>query len=546
MAEALALARTYGVASDADLGPLLEAPPPGVNPDVIRQLRYMYEAGGWVLVESALADLPADLRWLFESGAVTIQQLAILHGTLGVTSAVDLATELRRQTVRTVPGFDEALEAKVAEALRGLRASIPRIPLGRATSLADPFLTSLRAQPGVEWAEAAGSLRRGQDSVGDIELVAPAKDPSPAFDAVLQLPDIARSLHRSARRVYVLTDRAQIGIRSPAPESAGAALLHLTGSRLHVEGLARLAVERGWTLGPEGLERGAGQARVAATEQEIYASLGLPWIPPEIRNGDDELDAARRGTLPALVSRGDVRGDLHMHTDFSDGRDTVEAMVDTCVSLGYEYVAITDHSPHSAASRNLTSDSVKRQAEEIERLRAKHPRFTILHGCEVDILLDGRLDFHERILEKFDIVLASLHESGGQPPEQLMRRYAAAMKHPLVSIITHPTNRVIPHRRGYNLDYDALFGMAVETGTAVEIDGAPSHLDLDGALARRAVAAGATVVVDSDCHRAELLDRQMQLAILTARRGWVEPRHVLNARPIGELRAAIAAKRSRK
>ena len=454
-------------------------------------------------------------------------------------------TELRREAVRHVPGFDPAIEAAIGEALKGLRASIPRIPLGRAVALADPFLAHLRAQPGIVWAEPVGSLRRGQDSVGDIEIVAPAADPFLALEAVMELPDITRSLHRGPRRLYVLTDRVQIGIRSPRPDAAGAAFLHLTGSRGHLDGLQALAVARGWRLGPEGLERGAGSTPVAETEEEIYAALGLPWIPPEIRNGDDEIAAAERGALPALVSRSNIRGDLHMHTDFSDGRDTVDAMVDTCVSLGYEYLAITDHSPHSSASRNLTIDSLKRQAEDILRLRLQYPTVTILHGCEVDILLDGRLDFADRVLEKCDIVLASLHEGGGQPPEQLMRRYLAAMRHPLVSIITHPTNRLIPYQRGYDLDYDQLFAAAVDTHTVVEIDGAPAHLDLDGALARRAAAAGATVVIDSDSHRAEMLERQMQLGILTARRGWIEPRHVLNTRPIAAVRAMIASKRTR-
>jgi DNA polymerase (family 10) len=218
-------------------------------------------------------------------------------------------------------------------------------------------------------------------------------------------------------------------------------------------------------------------------------------------------------------------------------------MVEGCRALGYEYMAITDHSPHSAATRNLTADGVRKQADDIARLREEHPDIAILHGCEVDILADGRLDFPEKILERFDIVLASLHEGGGHSPEQLMQRYESAMKHPLVTMITHPTNRVVPHRLGYNLDYDRLFGFAVETGTVLEIDGAPSHLDLDGALARRAIAAGATVAVDSDCHRAELLARQMQLGVITARRGWVEARHVLNTRSLEDVRARIAAKR---
>ena len=232
-----------------------------------------------------------------------------------------------------------------------------------------------------------------------------------------------------------------------------------------------------------------------------------------------------------------------MHTDFSDGRDTVEAMVQACRGLGYKYIAITDHSPHSAASRNLSAGSIARQAEEIARLREQYPDITILHGCEVDILPDGRLDFPDRILERLDIVLASLHARAGQSGEHLLRRYSAAMKHPLVTLITHPTNRLVPHKPGYDLDYDALFQMAVETRTIVEIDGSPAHLDLDGALSRRAIAAGAMLAVNSDCHRAELLEMQMQLGVTTARRGWVERRHVVNTRPLDEVRAAVAAKR---
>jgi len=218
-------------------------------------------------------------------------------------------------------------------------------------------------------------------------------------------------------------------------------------------------------------------------------------------------------------------------------------MVETCRALGYQYVAITDHSPHSAATRNLTVDGVKRQADEIAAARARFPEIAILHGCEVDILPDGRLDFPDRVLERFDIVLASLHERAGQSPDQLMKRYAGAMRHPLVTLITHPTNRMVPNKRGYDLDYDRLFAMAVETRTVVEIDGSPSHLDLDGELARRAIEAGAMVAIDSDCHRAEMLERQMDLGIVMARRGWVEARHVINARPLDEMRALIAAKR---
>jgi DNA polymerase (family 10) len=379
--------------------------------------------------------------------------------------------------------------------------------------------------------------------VGHIEVVASTDRPEAAIAEILSGSAEARVLHRSGRRLYFLDDRMQVGVRLVEPASAGATLLQLTGSAAHLDAVRAHAARQGWTLTAGGLVGPDGAVRPSPTEAGIYETLGLPFITPEIRDGDDEVDRAIRGDLPRLVERGDIRGDLHMHSLWSDGRDPIEAMVQACRDLGYEYMAITDHSPHSAAARNLTVDGVRKQAEEIAELRERYPDIAILHGCEVDILADGRLDFPDRILAQFDIVLASLHDGAGQSRDQLMKRYVSAMKHPLVTLLTHPTNRVVPHRRGYDLDYDQLFALAAEHKTVLEIDGAPGHLDLDGALAKRAVAAGATVAIDSDCHRAEMLGRQMQLGLLMARRGWVERRHVLNTRPLSEVRAFIAAKR---
>jgi len=541
-ADALVSAR--GIAAESDLGPLFETASPDDDPDVLKRLRQMYEACGWVLLESSIADLPADLRWIYESDAVSIEQLAALHHTLGVTSATDLAAAVREQRIRGVEGLDAESEARVGGALPRLRALVPRVPLGRATSLAEPVLTMLRGSGLVEWAEPAGSLRRGQDMIGDIEIVAATARPAEAADALLHAFEHPHVLHRSERRLYFLRDRVQIGVRLPEPANAGAALLALTGSNAHLDALRAHAAGAGWTLASNGLHTAGGQLRPSPTEDEIYATIGLPCIPVEIRNGDDEIAAAAAGTLPQLVSRRHIRGDLHMHSTWSDGRDSIEAMVDACRALKYEYVAITDHSPHSAATRNLSVEGVTQQAEEIAKLRERHPDIAILHGCEVDILPDGRLDFPDRILERFDIVLASLHERAGHSPDELLKRYLSAMTHPLVAMITHPTNRMLPNKPGYDLDYDRLFAAAVETRTIVEIDGAPGHLDLDGALARRAIGAGAMVAIDSDCHRAEWLDRQMTFGVMTARRGWVEARHVVNTRPLDEVRAVIAAKRT--
>ncbi len=440
-------------------------------------------------------------------------------------------------------GEFETVERAVAAALPNLRHAVPRIPLGRALGLAHPVLSHLRSLPDVEWALAVGSLRRGQDTVGDIELLAAARNPATVIEAISQAPNVERVLHKSARRLYVLIDHTQIGLRISAPSHAGSTLLHLTGSAAHCHALGRRASERGWQLTSVGLQAPGGLLRAAASEEEIYAALDLPFIPPEIRNGDDEIAAAERGTLPALLTGDDIRGDFHMHSVWSDGRDSIETMVRACRDLGYEYIAITDHSPASGTARSLSVQTVKRQADEIAAVRERVSGITILHGCEVDILPKGHLDFPDRVLEQFDIVLASLHHGGGDGRAQLLHRYQTAMRHPLVTLVTHPTNRMVPHRAGYDLDYDRLFEAAVETGTLLEIDGAPGHLDMDGALARRAIAAGVTVAVDSDCHRADLLGTQMDLGVLTARRGWVEARHVLNTRPLADVRALIARKR---
>jgi DNA polymerase (family 10) len=545
---AAALMRERGIESDADLGPFFSSPPPAgtdLERSVHTRLRYMYDTGAWVLMESAIADLPADLRWLFESGAVTIEQIGALHAALGVSTAADLVDAVERQLIRAVPGLDPLAEYAVADALFDLRAAIPRIPLGRAVAMVEPVLTRLRERPEVEWAAPVGSFRRGQDTVGDIEILAVGKDPQPVLDEMSRLPDVARTLQRTPRRLYLLIDRLQLGIRFPDPQKAGAALLHLTGSYGHLNALREVARRRGGRLTADGYRPPDGGAVVAETEKTIYAALGLDFVPPEIRNGDEEVAAAEAHTLPTLLTRADIRGDLHMHTMWSDGRDSVETMVATCAQLGYQYMAITDHSPNSAASRNLSIDDVTRQADEIAAARERHPEITILQGCEVDILASGKLDLPDRVLEKLDIVLASLHDDAGQRPAQLERRYEMAMRHPLVNLITHPTNRLLPHRRGYDLDYERLFALAVETRTLLEVDGAPAHLDMDGTLARRAIAAGVTLAVSGDCHRASYLERQMGLGVTTARRGWVEARHVVNTRPIADVLAFIAAKRSR-
>jgi DNA polymerase (family 10) len=304
-----------------------------------------------------------------------------------------------------------------------------------------------------------------------------------------------------------------------------------------------LAADRGCALGRDGL-RVDGRLLDTPTEEALYDVLSLPCIPAEMRESGEEVDAALAGTLPVPLSLHEIRGDLHMHTDWSDGRNSIDEMVAAAEALGYEYVAITDHSVSSGIARGLDTERLERQRDAVEAARAAHPGTTVLHGAEVDILDDGSLDYPDEVLATLDVVLASLHDPGDHDGSRLTDRYVAAMRHPLVQIVTHPTNRLVPGRAGYPLDEARLFETAVETGTLLEIDGAPGHLDMDGPMARRALTAGVEVTVDGDCHRAEWLGRQMRFGVATARRGWVTANRVANTLPLAELRARLLRKRN--
>jgi DNA polymerase (family X) len=391
-----------------------------------------------------------------------------------------------------------------------------------------------------------GSLRRFSPDIGDVTLLgaAPRARHEQVLDGFAASPIVTAVVERGTSSVTVKTDRGPVRLLLAVPEHAGSALVWHTGSRAHVMQLQLRAEGLGLSF-EDSMLKSNGTDLACATEDDFYKRLGLPFIAPELRDGLGELEAALRGQLPKLISHIHIRGDLHMHSTWSDGRDTMNDMILASRQLGYEYIAITDHSEHAFSSRKLSADDVPRQRQEVEALRLRHPAIAILHGIEVDIMQDGTLDFDDELLGSFDIVLASLHDHGGHEGTRLTERYLSAIRHPLVNVITHPANRSPAHSIGYEVDFDRLFAAAAETGTAMEIDGAPGHLDMDGALARRAVSAGVTLVVDSDCHRAEALARQMRFGIGTARRGWIEPQHVLNTRHVDDVRAFVARKRER-
>jgi len=467
-----------------------------------------------------LTTLPFLLRRLRELRIVddAREQALVRDGVLTVAD-LDLALAERR-TSADVPELRRA-----AAALAGEQRPLM---LGRAWDIVETFLPTLAGLcPDVEVFEASGPMRRSEPLVSGLVIVGRAADPARAIDCIARAPLASDVMHHGPRRIVLLVDGQEMDIRITTPDAYGSVLFVTTGPAQHVADVLK-------RRGP----------RVCASEADVYTHAGLACLPPETRDAADALERAEHAQVPRLVGREDIRGDLHMHTTYSDGREPLKRMAHGAQALGYEYIAITDHSEHAGASRTLTPALLGRQRAEIAQLRRDLPRLAILHGMEVDILPDGSLDCPDETLASLDIVLASLHESSGQDGAQLTRRCIAAIRHPLVSVITHPANQVVGRRAGYDMDYDAIYAAAAETGTALEVDGAPAHLDLSGERAQAAVRAGVTLVIDSDCHRLRALDRQMRMGVGTARRGWVEPRHVLNCRPLRDVRAFVARKRA--
>jgi DNA polymerase (family 10) len=402
------------------------------------------------------------------------------------------------------------------------------LTLNRAWDICDRLTASITAtRPDVAALTPAGDLRRGEPLVSSIVLVGGADDPANALHAIASLIGATHVRKRSDRHLAATVERAHVEVRIVPHDAHGSELFLATGSREHVAAIQRRGLA----------------ATAFATEAQLYASVGLPLIPAELRQNSGEIEAAEAGRLPPLLEAGDMRGDLHMHSVYSDGRDPVETMVAGCHALGYEYMALTDHSAGAMAARTLGYDEIAQQRDELAGLRESYPGLTILHGIEVDIMPDGRLDFPDETLASFDIVLASLHEHHNHDGRRLTERSLAAIRHPLVNVLCHPANRLVGHSDGYALDFEALYAAAADSGTALEVDGAPMHMDLDGARARAAAAAGVTLTVDSDCHRVEALARQMRFGVGLARRGWVGRGGVLNTRPVAEVLAFIAAKR---
>jgi DNA polymerase (family 10) len=507
---------------------------PGIGKTIEEKLNTLFDTGVIPSAEKLKAKYPPGLVEITRLEGFGAKKARKLFDALGVASLDDLRKAVEEERLRDVPGFGPKAEEKVREALEAGVAPKPRLILSKTFEVADALVSAIREHPAAERVEIAGSARRWADSCKDLDIVATATDPQALADAFAALPLIGEAHHVGTAGVRAVTHNGlPIDFRIVPPENFGNLLQHFTGSGKHNEALRTAAVKRGFNVSEYGVIHD-GVTHACATEEEVYELVGLEYIPPELRENRGELDAARKGELPRLVELSDIRGDLHMHTVASDGRFTIEQMAEAARERGYEYIAITDHSATHGFGNDVQPDELRRQIERVHEADAAIEGIRILAGTEVNVLPDGTLDYDDDLLAQLDWIVASLHSSFRIGEKEQTERMIRAMEHPLVDMVGHPTGRLIERRAPYALDIDAVAEAAVRTGTFLEINANPDRRDLNELNARRAVQAGATIVIDSDAHWTRTL-ANMKYGVATARRAWLTAADVANTRPWPEL-----------
>jgi DNA polymerase (family 10) len=502
---------------------------PGVGKAIAEKIDELFSTGSLEFLVKLEAELPPTLVDLLQVPDLGPKKIALFWKQLGVTDLAGLEAAARAGKLQSLPGMGAKSEQRIIAGLEALSRRTDRLPLGKAWPFAQQTLAVLRAVPGVQAVEAAGSLRRMRSTVGDIDFLASAAGSAAVMQAFTGLPDVARVLGQGeikASLEFSHNLRAQLWVHPP--ERFGTALQYATGSKDHNIRLRELALKRKLSLSDQAFLRADGSELLCATEEEVYAALGLPWIPPELREDRGEIEAALAGKLPELVQLSDIRSELHCHSTWSDGRLSIKQMAEAALRRGRKLLAITDHSASLGVAGGLSLADLKAHRREIDAVQVElGDSIRLLQGTEVEILADGSLDYPDEALAELDIVVASLHSSLRQPRAQVTERLLKAMHNPHVDIIGHPTGRMIPGREGADLDMEAVLKAALENQVALEINAHPARLDLDDVYARRAIQMGILLSIDTDAHSESDLDL-LHFGVATARRGWVRPQDVIN------------------
>ena len=501
----------------------------GVGKAIAEKIEELLSTGSLGFLERLAAEVPPSLVDLLQVPDLGPKKVAFFWKQLGIINLAELEAAARAGKLRHLPGMGEKSEIRIIAGIESLARRSTRIPIGRAWPFAQELLAFLRVVPGVQAVELGGSLRRMRAMVGDVDILAAADDSQAVVTAFVTRPDVARVLGRGDTKASVeFTHGIQAQLWVHPPAHWGTALQYATGSKDHNVRLRELALKQGLSLSEHALTRSDGSEIHCDAEEAVYAALGIPWIPPELREDRGEVQAALAGKLPRLVEVGDIRAELHSHTTWSDGKLSILELARAALARGIKVLAISDHSHSLGVVRGMTPQDVDQQRQEIQAAQVElGDSIRLLQGVEVEILADGSLDYPDEVLAGLDIVTASLHSSLRQPRDKVTERLLMAIRNPHVDIIGHPTGRLLPNREGADLDMDTVLSAAQQSGVALEINAHPARLDLDDIYARRAIEMGIRLAINTDAHSQSDLEL-LHFGVATARRAWVEPQHVLN------------------
>ncbi len=523
----------------ADEGKLREIP--GVGESIVKKIQEILATGKLDYLEKLRKEVPSGLKEIVAVPDVGPKTAMILYKEMGISSIDQLKAAAEGHRLHHLKGFGEKTEERILQGIKTLESKRGRMLLGEAYPVASAYVDYLRTSGKIRLVSVAGSLRRGKETIGDIDILVGYDDPGAAAKIIKDYPEVSSVIMSGPTKTSVLLRSGlQVDVRVLAIKSWGAALQYFTGSKEHNVALRSIGVKMGLKLSEYGLfDRDSGKEIAAATEEDIYKVFGMKVMPPEIRENQGELDAAKNGTLPHLVELEDIKGDLHVHTNWSDGSSTIKEVVSTAVKMGYDYLCISDHSQGLRIANGMPPEKIKKQLEAVRKAEGEAGgRIRLFTGSEVDIKVDGTLDYPKSVLKDLDLVIGSVHSRFRMTKKEMTDRIVKAMESGSMDILGHPTGRVIGQREPYELDFDRVFDVAKKTGVVMELNSFPDRLDLRDIHCRMAKEAGVKVVVDTDSHNVGHLEN-MRFGVITARRGWLEPGDVLNTNGAKEIAAHL-------
>lgn len=540
------VARTIGdlttdISEIAETGGLLEIQ--GVGRGLASSIEEYLATGGIASYEDERKTIPRKLLELLAIPGLGPKTIGLLWKELDVRSLSGLKRALRGRKILELPGIGAKKVDNISAGIRAYESRSGRLTLGAVLPIGEAFLEHMDGVEGVGRVDLAGSVRRSRETIGDVDILVESKKAGAAIDAFISGPGVGEVLAAGGTKASVrVEDAVQVDLRVVSGKSYGAALMYFTGSKEHNVRMRGIAQSRDMKLNEYGLFKG--ERRLAGkTEESIFRRLGMPFIPPELREDRGEVEAALEGSLPDLVELSDIHGDLHCHSDYSDGASTIEEMARAAKARGYRYISINDHSRSLGIANGLSVERIEKQMEEIDAVNERVRGFTVLKGTEVDILSDGSLDFPDDLLERLDVVVASVHSGFQQSREKITGRILSAIENPHVDIIGHPTGRLLGTRPAYDVDIEAVLRAAADASTALEVNAHYERLDLNDQNCRRAVDLGVMLAISTDSHADDQL-WTMELGVKTARRGWVSSASVLNALTKTQLFRFLAGKPS--